>query len=223
VVRCFGFLDLCGFTDFADRHGDDNAVLELRALRSTVRDVAPLAGVCIDKWLGDGVMLVGVQCEAVVAAVLTINQHLTEQARLSLRAGLANGEVILMEGDDYVGRAVNIAARLCEHAEAGQLVAWASDLHTPSWVTATTLEPLRVKGFSGTIDAVALDIEGELTPTLSACPSMPRTAEGLCDVFGQLTDTAVGVTADGFAVQGAGPVMPELERLLTLSRIAVFV
>ena len=222
MVRCFAFLDLCGFTDFADRHGDDNAVLELRALRSTVRDVAPLAGVRIDKWLGDGVMLVGVQCEAVVAAVLTINQHLTEQARLPLRAGLANGEVILMEGDDYVGRAVNIAARLCEHAEAGQLVAWASDLHTPSWVTATTLEPLRVKGFSGTIDAVALDIdiEGEPTPTLSACPSMPRTAEGLCHVFDQPTDTAVGVTADRFAVQGAGAVMPELERLRMLSRIA---
>jgi adenylate cyclase len=86
-MRCFAFLDLCGFTDFADRHGDDNAVLELRALRSTVRDVAPLAGVRIDKWLGDGVMLVGVQCEAVVAAVLTINQHLKEQARLPSLSG----------------------------------------------------------------------------------------------------------------------------------------
>src|SRR5689334_9439809 len=55
VGRTFAFLDLCGFTDFVDAHGDDDAVDELRTLRATVREIAPLCGVRVDKWLGDGV------------------------------------------------------------------------------------------------------------------------------------------------------------------------
>ena len=159
VGRAFAFVDLCGFTDFADSHGDDEAVLELKVLRSTVRDVAPLTGVRIDKWMGDGVMLVGVQCEALVAAVLTIHQRLAETGRLPLRAGIANGDVILMEGDDYVGRVVNVAARLCEAAEPGQVIAWVQDLRTPPWVAATPLGAFRVKGIAGPVDAVALSIQ----------------------------------------------------------------
>ncbi len=159
VLRTFAFLDLCGFTAFADHHGDDEAVVELRGLRSAVREVAPLAGVRIDKWLGDGVMLVGVQCEPVVAAALTIRQRLVETARLPLRAGIAQGQVILMEGDDYVGQAVNIAARLCDLAQPGRVVAWADHLDTPTWVAVTPLDPSWLKGVSGPVPAGALDID----------------------------------------------------------------
>ncbi len=159
VLRTFAFLDLCGFTDFADHHGDDEAVVELRGLRSAVREVAPLTGVRIDKWLGDGVMLVGVHCEPVVVAVLTIRQRLVETARLPMRAGIAQGQVILMEGDDYVGRAVNIAARLCDVAQAGRVVASADDLVTPSWVAVRALDPSWLKGVSSPVSTGALDID----------------------------------------------------------------
>ena len=60
VNRGFAFVDLCGFTDFVDTHGDAAGVAELGRLRSSVREVAPLCGVRVDKWLGDGAMLVGV-------------------------------------------------------------------------------------------------------------------------------------------------------------------
>src|SRR5436190_22268469 len=69
VTRTFAFIDLCGFTDFSDSHCDDAAVGELVNLRASVRAAAPLFGVRVDKWLGDGVMLVGVDVEPVVAAV----------------------------------------------------------------------------------------------------------------------------------------------------------
>ena len=72
VVRCFGFLDLCGFTELDDRLGDDAAVAELRALRTAVRAETTNWGVRVDKWLGDGVMLVGVETEPVVHAVLAV-------------------------------------------------------------------------------------------------------------------------------------------------------
>ena len=48
-----------------------------------------------------------------VAAVKTV----------SIRSGMTAGEVILMEGDDYVGHCVNVASRLCDLAGAGEALA----------------------------------------------------------------------------------------------------
>src|SRR5689334_15211148 len=107
VHRTFGFLDLCGVTDFVDANGDDAGVAELRALRSVVREVAPLCGVRVDKWLGDGAMLVAVECEPLVACVLMIGDRLQDRGVLPMRAGIASGQVLLLEGDDYAGRTVN--------------------------------------------------------------------------------------------------------------------
>jgi class 3 adenylate cyclase len=146
VARTFAFLDLCGFTDFVDAHGDDDAVDELRTLRATVREIAPLCGVRVDKWLGDGVMLVGVDSEPVVIAVVAIAERIGSYAKLALRAGIASGEVLLMEGDDYVGRTVNLASRLCDLADAGQVLAALDGLPLPDGVAVASSFTLDVRG-----------------------------------------------------------------------------
>lgn len=146
VARTFAFLDLCGFTDFVDAHGDDDAVDELRTLRATVREIAPLCGVRVDKWLGDGVMLVGVDPEPVVIAVVAIAERIGSYAKLALRAGIASGEVLLMEGDDYVGRTVNLASRLCDLADAGQVLAALDGLPLPDGVAVASSFTLDVRG-----------------------------------------------------------------------------
>ena len=156
VRRTFAFIDLCGFTDFVDDHGDDGAVHELQVLRAVVREITPLFGVRVEKWLGDGVMLVGVDPEPVVGAVLAIERRHARAARLSLRGGVACGAVILLEGDDYVGRAVNLASRLCDLAAPGQLLAASDGLELPEWAVAEEHEPVAVKGMAGEVEVVAL-------------------------------------------------------------------
>lgn len=156
VHRTFAFIDLCGFTDFVDDHGDQGAVQELQILRQAVREVTPLFGVRVEKWLGDGLMLVGVDSEPLVGAALAIEQRHFRTGRLDLRCGVASGDVILLEGDDYVGRAVNLASRLCDIAEPGQLLAACADLEIPEWVVAETREPVRVKGMADEVAVVAL-------------------------------------------------------------------
>jgi len=156
VHRTFAFVDLCGFTDFVDDHGDDGAVQELQTLRATVREVAPLFGVRVEKWLGDGLMLVGVDSEPLVGAALAIEQRHSRLGQLELRGGIASGAVILLEGDDYVGRAVNLASRLCDIAGPGQLLAAAGDLELPEWVVAAEHDPVVVKGMAGEVAVVAL-------------------------------------------------------------------
>ncbi|HEX4868153.1 MAG TPA: adenylate/guanylate cyclase domain-containing protein [Acidimicrobiales bacterium] len=149
-------MDLCGFTDFVDDHGDDGAVQELQTLRAAVREVAPLFGVRVEKWLGDGLMLVGVDSEPLVGAALAIEQRHSRTGRLELRGGIASGAVILLEGDDYVGRAVNLASRLCDIAGPGQLLAATDNLDLPEWVAADEHDPVVVKGMADEVALVAL-------------------------------------------------------------------
>jgi len=159
VHRSFAFIDLSGFTDFVDAHGDEAAVEELQRLRSSVREVTPLFGVRVEKWLGDGCMIVGVDNEPVVAAVVAIQQRHQRTGALSLRAGIATGDVLLLEGDDYIGRSVNIAARLCDKAEAGTVLATPDDLHLPTWVHIADTRTVSIRGIAEPLEVVALAAE----------------------------------------------------------------
>jgi len=121
VERWFAFVDLSGFTSFGDEMGDEESVRVLTLFRSAVRQIATDFGVRIAKWLGDGCMLVSVEPGQLVAAVCEL-ERLTQELDLPLEmhAGMAGGAVILLEGDDYTGRCVNLAARLvgvAQHSE----------------------------------------------------------------------------------------------------------
>jgi adenylate cyclase len=124
VERSFAFLDLSGFTALTDQQGDEEAVGVLTLFRNAVRGVAGFNGVRVAKWLGDGAMIVSIETEPLIEAVLEIESRIEGAGSiLALRAGLAVGEVILFEGDDYIGRAVNLAARLCDIAGPGEVLA----------------------------------------------------------------------------------------------------
>lgn len=164
VRRTFAFVDLCGFTEFDDRYGDEAAMGTLSQLRSTVRDVAPRWGVRIDKWIGDGAMLVGVDSEPLVRAVIDMFVGLDERQTLAPRAGIATGEVILLEGDDYVGRVVNLADRLCNEAEAGQILAAENALAGTGLPTDGPAVMVRVKGFAEPVRAVSVVWRSDRVP-----------------------------------------------------------
>lgn len=117
VERHFAFVDLSGFTSFSDMHGDEESVEVLTEFRSAVRRIASDFGVRIAKWLGDGCMLVAVDGAQLVAAVVELERMIDElDLPLAMHAGIAGGPVMLLEGDDYTGGAVNLASRLCDTA-----------------------------------------------------------------------------------------------------------
>lgn len=159
VHRSFAFIDLSGFTDFVEANGDEPAVEELQRLRASVREVTPLFGVRVEKWLGDGCMIVGVDNEPVVAAVVAIQHRHLRNGALPLRAGIATGTVLLLEGDDYIGRSVNVAARLCDIAEAGIVLATPDELHLPTWVHVSEERTVNIRGIGEPVAVVALAAE----------------------------------------------------------------
>lgn len=158
VERTFAFVDLCGFTALTSVHGDKDATAALAEFRRVVREVTSDHGVRVAKWLGDGAMIVGVETQPLLCAVLDIERTLAEEhAPLPLRAGLASGDVILFEGDDYIGRTVNLAARLCDEAKGHQILATPEvAAHRPDWAGCETLHGVRIRGLAEPIDVVDL-------------------------------------------------------------------
>jgi class 3 adenylate cyclase len=124
VHRTFAFVDLSGFTAFTEAQGDDEASRLLAGFRACVRDVASTHGVRVAKWLGDGAMLVGVDGRGLVCGVVDLASRVdSSDLPLPVRAGVSGGAVIIFEGDDYIGGAVNLAARLCSVAQPGEVLA----------------------------------------------------------------------------------------------------
>jgi adenylate cyclase len=157
VPRTFAFVDLSGFTRFTDLHGDDEAVAVLAQFRTAVRSIASDEGVRIAKWLGDGAMLVAVEGPSLVSAVVEVQERFALDGLLPVRAGLAWGRVILFEGDDYTGGAVNLASRLCDLAQPFEVLATAEVAHElPGAVAALPVGPKQIPGFGAPISVVRL-------------------------------------------------------------------
>ena len=146
VRRSFAFVDLCGFTSLTSAHGDEEAVTHLAGFRIAVRETCSRRGVRIAKWLGDGAMLVCVEEAPLVAAVLEL-EHRIAGSSLALRAGATVGDVILFEGDDYIGNAVNMAARLCDLAAPHEVLASPEIAEfAPDWVQCVDLGERAIRG-----------------------------------------------------------------------------
>ena len=156
VRRNFAFIDLCGFTSLTDEKGVGEAVMALSTFRSVVRERAGWRGVRVAKWLGDGAVLVAAEPRPLLDAVLRMEQALDARGcPLPLRGGVAAGRVILFEGDDYIGRPVNLAARLCDEAEPHQLLVTASLFDASGEGLAhRRLGPHEIRGFNRPVEVV---------------------------------------------------------------------
>ncbi len=167
VRRMFGFIDLSGFTHYTQVNGDDRAVEQLSEFRRIVRSVGSATGVRVAKWLGDGAMLVSVDSASLVMAILQIMRAVQASSmELPVHAGVCDGNVILFEGDDHIGSAVNLAARLAEHAGPWQILARA-DTFPGVAGTRAVLGPLEIPGFEVPIVTADLALVPELVEALN--------------------------------------------------------
>jgi adenylate cyclase len=172
VTRGFASVDLCGFTAFVETYEEEATLRLLTVLRDAVRGVAEAHGIRVTKWLGDGAMISGVQMEPLVRGVLALRDVIAETSPLALRAGIAEGAVIMFEGDDYVGPAVNVAARLTRLAAPNQVLATAGIAgRVGESLTARSRPPLLIDGSSRAIEV------RELLSVVAPAPPLPRRTE----------------------------------------------
>lgn len=172
VERAFAFTDLCGFTKFTATNGEHAAIEALTSFRSLTRELATRRGVRVAKWLGDGAMLVGVEVGPTIAAAAELIARY-EGHRLALRGGLAHGRVLIFDGDDYIGRPTNLAARLCQAARPGELLAvgYPPDA-LPPWIRVLDTRSVTLPGLGRFRRVQLLGLVPDLElPSLSTMPS----------------------------------------------------
>jgi class 3 adenylate cyclase len=160
VRRTFAFLDLSGFTALTESEGDEYAVAVLAVFRAALRDICSRRAVRIAKWLGDGAMLVSVETMPLVAATLETKAAINAAPEsVTVKCGVTTGTVILLEGDDYVGHAVNVAARLCDLAVGQEVLAVSSVVsELPPWATVEAADAVSLRGLEQPIDVVRLGL-----------------------------------------------------------------
>ena len=177
VRRTFAFLDLSGFTALTESEGDERAVAVLGVFRSALRDICSRRAVRIAKWLGDGAMLVSVDTMPLVAATLEMKAAIDVAPEpVTIKCGVTTGTVILLEGDDYIGHAVNVAARLCDLAVGHEVLAVSSVVaELPPWATVEAADKITIRGLEQPIDVVRLCLP-ERRPRHPARPGVPDPA-----------------------------------------------
>jgi class 3 adenylate cyclase/YHS domain-containing protein len=175
VRRTFAFLDLSGFTALTATEGDERSVAVLQDFRGALRRTCSRRGVRIAKWLGDGAMLVGVESTPVLSAAIEIMcVPGVSDERVAVKCGVTTGPVILLEGDDYIGHAVNVAARLCDLAVGGQVLADPAVVpFLPPWAVAGDPHPVAVRGVVPPVEVVELTLH---------CPEDDASLDPVCGI-----------------------------------------
>jgi adenylate cyclase len=120
------FTDIVGFTEFTAVRGDEEALALLGLQERIVREEIGARGRIV-KELGDGLMLwFGDPCDAVEAG-LRLQERFEEEswsgdAPLWVRIGVHTGRQT-RRGDDLVGHDVNVASRILDFADSGEVLA----------------------------------------------------------------------------------------------------
>lgn len=118
------FTDIEGSTALAARIGDRAWSDVISWHDRTIRDIVGGSGGTVVKTLGDGAMAVFDSLRGAAHSALEIQQafvNRTERPPMKVRIGLHAGDV-MRTGGDYLGKAVNKAARIAAAAHGGEIV-----------------------------------------------------------------------------------------------------
>jgi class 3 adenylate cyclase len=148
-VPAMSFLDLTGYTRLTEERGDRAAAALAETLAVLVERSAREHGGVPVKWLGDGVMVHFREPAGAVRSALELVERLPLAGLPPAHVGVAAGPVVL-QGGDYFGRTVNLAARIAAHASAGQVLVSQSVTAAarPAGVRFVELGELELQGFA---------------------------------------------------------------------------
>jgi class 3 adenylate cyclase len=126
-IRTVLFTDVVNSTTLTQSLGDDAALAILGVHDTIVRDALSASGGREVKHTGDGIMASFISAAGAVRCAIQIQRELDKHAQanpespLKVRVGAAAGEPV-EQNNDLFGSTVQLAARLCAHAEPDQIL-----------------------------------------------------------------------------------------------------
>ena len=179
------FADISGSTRLYELLGDARAFAAINNCLDLLRRVTVAHGGHVVKTIGDEIMAVLPSADAAVQAACEMQAEVTaqppvEDTHIAIRIGLHFGSVIEKDSDVF-GDTVNIAARMAEIANRGQIItsdATVPKLHPIMRASARMIDALTVKGKAE--DICVFEIvwhESEETTMMIGRNHMPPTQE----------------------------------------------
>jgi class 3 adenylate cyclase len=126
-IRSVLFTDIVGSTEMTQRIGDEAAMAVLEVHDGIVRDALSAVGGREVKHTGDGIMASFISAVSAVRCATQIQHALAEHrngngnSSIKVRIGAAAGEPV-EQRHDLFGSTVQLAARLCAHAQPSQVL-----------------------------------------------------------------------------------------------------
>jgi class 3 adenylate cyclase len=166
------FTDIVGSTSTMQAVGDERWRDRLDALTALVHDEAESRGGAVVKDLGDGALVTLDLPSDGIAYAVSLRSR-ARDAGIDLRTGVHTGEIEL-RGKDITGRAVVVAARLCDRAASGQILASSItiELAVGRGFRSTELGSRSLKGIDG--EVAVFDVEPRAAAVADPVPRFVR-------------------------------------------------
>ena len=169
AVRAFLIADVRGYTRFTDEHGDEAAARLVRRFAEVVEEGVKRRGGSVIELRGDEALAVFESPRQAILAATEIQARFADETAahpdlpLAVGMGLDAGEAVPV-GDGYRGGALNLAARLCNLAAPGELLASSTIKHVArkmEGIVYLDRGAFELKGLTEPIDVVAVAREAD--------------------------------------------------------------
>ena len=154
VVNTFLIADIRGYTRFTEEQGDDRASELAARFADVVRVAMPHWGGELLELRGDEALCVFVSARQALGAAVDLQGRFRRPGGdgsafpLGVGIGLDAGEAVPVDGG-YRGGALNLAARLCARAAAGEILASEQVVHLARRIEGMRFESPRLVRFKG--------------------------------------------------------------------------
>jgi class 3 adenylate cyclase len=162
-TRTIFFTDIVGSTALTQQIGDDGIMALLEVHDRVVREALSANRGIEVKHTGDGIMASFVSAASAVRCGMEVLKNIAaerdEKAPLRIRVGIAAGEPI-ERANDLFGATVQLAARLCQHAEPEQILISnaVAELCVGKRLPIREIGRLALKGFEDPVHAHAVSV-----------------------------------------------------------------
>lgn len=171
-IRTVLFTDIVGSTELTQRLGDDAAMAFLQVHDAIVREALGASGGREIKHTGDGIMACFVSAVAAARCATRIQDALARHSRdnpevpIKIRIGIAAGEPVEQHSDLF-GSTVQLAARLCSHAQPEQSLVSnvVAELCIGKGLSFQDLGEVPLKGFDRPVRVHAVQERGDISPS----------------------------------------------------------
>jgi WD40 repeat protein/class 3 adenylate cyclase len=202
VARAFVIADIRGYTAFTRAYGDERAGRLAKKFADLARDAAEARNGSVIELRGDEALAVFTSTAQAVRAALELQAACREETArepdlaLPVGIGIDVGEAVSVE-DGFRGVALNMAARLCSKAAAGDVLvtrAVAEEARAVEGLRAEERGTVELKGFDRPVDVIAIRNDDSATAWIPLPPSgadgapLPDELDAMTTLVGRVSE-----------------------------------